>query len=336
MFDLSAARRSGSHPAGSRSASRSKGLALIALALAVALALALTGCGGAETPADTTGGDTEVSSQTTYPYTMTDDAGREVTIDAEPQVIVSLAPANTEILFAIGAGDRVQGVTSYDDYPAEVVDIAKVGDFAGPNLEAVAALNPDLVLLTSGVQGEMIQQLEDLGATAVVIDPTTVQAVMENIVKVGAAVNENEGAAEVVADMQDRLDAVKVAVSAELAEPVTAFIEIGQNPLFSAGPDTLLGEAISIAGGENVVTESGYVSYSAEQVIAANPQVYLFTSMSGASADDIAGRPGHAGLTATSNGDVVEIEDNLISRPGPRIIEGIEQLLEAFRAAAAR
>lgn len=320
---------------GAHATSGTTAWALIALVLAAMLMLSLVACAGEETPADTSAGDTQVSAQTTYPYTMTDDAGREVTIDAEPQVIVSLAPANTEILFAIGAGDRVQGVTSYDDYPAEVVDIAKVGDFAGPNLEAVAALNPDLVLLTSGVQGEMIQQLEDLGATAVVIDPLTVEGVMEDIVKVGAAVNENESAATVVGDMQTRLDAVKASAAA-LGEPVSAFIEIGQNPLFTAGPDTLIGQAITLAGGANIVTEAGWISYSAEQVIAANPQVYLFTSMSGASAADIAARPGHASLSAVLGGNVIEIEDNLISRPGPRIVEGIEQLYEAFRAAAAK
>lgn len=312
------------------------GILMATLVLASAfLGAVLSGCAGGPATSGESGGSTQVGEQTTYPYVFTDDAGREVTIESEPAVIVSLAPANTEILFAIGAGDRVQGVTSYDDYPAQVAGIAKVGDFAGPNLEAVAALNPDLVLLTSGVQGEMIQQLEDLGATAVVIDPTTVQGVMDDIVKVGAAVNANEGAASVVSDMQDRLDAVQVA-AAELAQPVSAFIEIGQNPLFTAGSDTLIGEAIAIAGGANIVKESGWVSYSAEQVIAANPQVYLFTSMSGATAADIAARPGHASLTATTNGDIVEIEDNLISRPGPRIVEGIEQLLEAFRAAAAR
>lgn len=330
MSEFLAARRSGSQPA-----RRSKTPGLAVVALVVALILALTGCGGTETPADTSGGAAQVGAQTDYPYTMTDDAGRQVTISEEPDVIVSLAPANTEILFAIGAGDRVQGVTSYDDYPAEVADIAKVGDFAGPNLEVVASLNPDLVLLTSGVQGEMIQQLEDLGAIAIVIDPQTVESVMEDIVKIGTAVNENEGAAEVVADMQVRLDAVK-SDAAELGAPVSAFIEIGQNPLFTAGPDTLIGQAISLAGGVNVVKESGYVSYSAEQVIAANPQVYLFTSMSGATTQDIAARPGHSSLAAVSGDAVVEIDDNLISRPGPRIIEGVEQLLAAFKAAAGK
>lgn len=304
--------------------------------LVAALALSAfvaTGC--AKTPVSSTGGANATSATTTYPYTITDDAGRQVTIDAEPRAVVSLAPANTEIVYAIGAGDRMVGVTSYDDYPAEVADLAKVGDFAGPNIEAVAALNPDLVLLTGGVQQEVIDQLEGLGATAVVIDPKTIEGVEKDITVLGAVLNEREGAASVVADMVARLDAVK-AEAAKLPKKVSAFIEIGQNPLFTAGTDTMMSEAISLAGGSNIVAESGWVAYSAEQVIAADPLVYMYTSMSGATKDDIDSRPGYSSLTAVKNGDVIEIEDNLISRPGPRIVEGIESMLAAFKAAAAR
>ena len=106
-----------------------------------------------------------------FPVTITDDASRTVTVESAPERIVSLAPANTEMAFALGLGDKVVGVTTYDDYPAEVTSIAKVGDFASPNIEAIAAAKPDLVLATAGVQAEMVTKLEALGATVVVIDP---------------------------------------------------------------------------------------------------------------------------------------------------------------------
>jgi len=294
---------------------------------------ALAGCSApaADQPSDAP--QASAGTVTTYPYSLTDDAGREVTIAAEPQRIVSLAPANTEIVFALGSGDSVLGVTSYDDYPAEVADIEKVGDFTGPNIEAIAALNPDLVLLTGGVQAEVIKQLEDLGATAVVIDPTTIQGVMANIVKVGEALNRTDAANEIVADMQSRLDAV-AATAATFGEPVSCFIEIGNNPLFTAGADTMINEAMSLAGGRNVVAESGWVPYSTEQVFEDDPAVYFVTSMSGVMPADVAARPGHGALSAVKGDLVVEIEDNLISRPGPRIVEGVEAMLAVFQAAA--
>ena len=124
------------------------------------LAIALAGCGSivAEKPSGTAG-----SSTAAFPVTITDDSSRTVTVKAEPQRIVSLAPANTEIAFALGLGDKVVGVTTYDDYPAEVTSIAKVGDFASPNIEAIAAAKPDLVLATSGVQADVVTKLEASG-----------------------------------------------------------------------------------------------------------------------------------------------------------------------------
>ena len=119
--------------------------------------------------------------------TITDDASQSVTIKAEPQRIVSLAPANTEIVFALGLGDKVVGVTTYDDFPAQVSKIAKVGDFTTPNLEAIAAAKPDLVLATTGVQADVIAKLKSLGATVIAIDPQNLQGVYTDIERVGAA-----------------------------------------------------------------------------------------------------------------------------------------------------
>ena len=159
------------HTGSTRPAARRAAAALALLLGAALLALALAGCGStaAEKPAGATTGSTAA-----FPVTITDDASRTVTVKAEPQRIVSLAPANTEIAFALGLGDKVVGVTTYDDYPAEVTSIAKVGDFASPNIEAIAAAKPDLVLATSGVQADMVTKLEELGATVVVIDPQNI------------------------------------------------------------------------------------------------------------------------------------------------------------------
>lgn len=267
-----------------------------------------------------------------FPVTLTDDASRTVTIAAKPQRIVSLAPANTEILFAIGAGKRVVGVTTYDDYPAEVKDIAKIGDFAQPNFEAIAAAKPDLVLATTGVQADAIKKLEELGATVIAVDPTTLDAVYADIAKVGEATGDLEAADGLVSDMKASADEIARAVSAE--PTVSTFVEIGQNPLFTVGSKTLLDELVRAAGGVNVVTQPGYVPYSVEQVVKANPQVYLATKSSGGDAATIAKRAGYSSMAAVKNGRVVILDDNVVSRPGPRIIEGLRLIAEGLHPEA--
>ncbi|MDO9556322.1 MAG: ABC transporter substrate-binding protein [Coriobacteriia bacterium] len=290
------------------------------------LATALTGCGGAQDDAEI-----EAPKTATFPVTVTDDAGREVTVDARPERIVSLAPANTEILYGLDALDRVVGVTTYDDYPPEVATLEKVGDFVGPNLEAIAALEPDLVLVTTGVQADIISQIEALGATVIAVDPQSLDALYISIGTVGAAIGEPAKADEVVSEMKRELAAIQEAID---ASPVRCFIEIAQAPLFTAGTGTLLNDLIEQAGGENVVVQEGYVGYSVEQLLTDDPEVYLATLGSMSDPADLAQRPGYDNLSAVKNGRVAVLEDNLVSRPGPRIIQGVRQIAEALHPEA--
>ncbi|MDY0341395.1 MAG: ABC transporter substrate-binding protein [Coriobacteriia bacterium] len=295
---------------------------ITAMLLVGALVLgALVGCGTetAEEPAATP--------VAAFPVTITDDAGREVTIEAGPERIVSLAPANTEIVAELGALDRLVGVTTYCDYPAAVTDIEKVGDFVGPNLEAIAALDPDVVLLTMGVQADVVTQLEALGAAVIVIDPQSLDDVYGAIETVGAAIGETDAAAETVASMKLQVEDIAEGVE---GVPVRCFLEIAQDPLFTAGPDTLLNDLVERAGGENVVTESGYVAYSVEQLMQADPTVYLATKGSMSEPSDITGRPGFDSLSAVAESRVYLLDDNLVSRPGPRVAEGILQIARAL------
>ena len=183
-----------------------------------------------------------MTEEAAFPVTVTDDAGREVTIDVAPQRIVSLAPANTEIVAALGLTDSLVGVTTYCDYPEEVTEMPQVGDFVAPNLEAIAAAEPDLVLATTGVQADIVSQLEELGADVVAIDPQSLDAVFDSIVMVGAVTGTAAEAEALTADMQADLDEIAAAVSAE--EPVSTFLEIAQDPLFTAGSGTLLDDLV--------------------------------------------------------------------------------------------
>lgn len=298
-------------------------LTVVALALAMVLALGgLAGCDRTQQPEED-GPPIEAA----FPAVVTDDAGREVTIAERPERIVSLAPANTEIVAALGALDRLVGVTTYCDYPKQVESIEKVGDFMQPNLEAIAALDPDVVLVTTGVQADVISQLESLGAAVVAVDPMTVDALYESIRTVGAAIGESPAAEELVGSMQIQIEEIGEQVE---SDPVTCFLEIAQDPLFTVGSGTLLNELIERAGGENLVTEEGYVAYSVEQLVALDPDVYLATKGSMSNPSDITGRPGYENLTAVAEGRVYLLDDNLVSRPGPRIVEGIRQIAVAL------
>jgi iron complex transport system substrate-binding protein len=261
-----------------------------------------------------------------FPLTVTDDSYREVTFTVPAARIVSLAPANTEIVYALGLFDRMVGVTTYDDYPAEVANVTKVGDFTTPNLEAIAAAKPDLILVTGGVQADVLGKLQGLGAKVLVIDPKDLDGVLNGIDIVSKVLGVPAKGAEVVAKMRSDLTYIRTAVSAE--PTVTAFIEIGWNPLYTAGPGTLLDDLLTAAGGANVVTQKGYVGYSVEQLLKDQPSFYLGTLGSIGDTSTVATRPGYSGLSAVKDGKVFSLDDNLVSRPGPRIIEGVREIAE--------
>ncbi len=304
--------------------------ALLAVLLVALLALPLAGCTGAqdEVTSEPQAPASAWAEAALYPVTLTDDAGREVTIESQPQRIVSLAPANTEIVAELGLLDRLVGVTTYCDYPPEVADIEKVGDFVGPNMEAVTAVEPDIVLATTGVQADVIEQLEGIGAVVIAVDPQTLDALYGSIEMLGDALGAPDAAAETVDEMRTGIASISAMVAEEDAVP--CFIEIAQDPLFTVGSGTLLDDLITAAGGTNVVTESGYVGYSLEQLLQDDPDAYLATLGSMSDPADLEGRPGYEALSAVKNGRVYVLEDNLVSRPGPRIAEGVGQIAVAL------
>lgn len=299
-------------------------------AVLVAATLALTAPAGCRPPGPAAKPEAapKAAAAATFPVTVTDDAGRSVTLDAAAKRVVSLAPANTEIVYSLGELDRLVGVTTYDDYPAEVQGIEKVGDFTTPNLEAIAAARPDLILLTGGVQADVVGRLEGLGASVLVVDPKDVDGVYSGITLIATALGVPAKGTQVVDGMKRDLADIERSVSTE--KPVTCFVEIGWNPLFTAGPDTLIGDVVKRAGGANVVTEKGYVGYSAEQLLKDQPRVYLGTKSSVGDPFTIDRRPGYRSLVAVISNRVVVLDDNIVSRPGPRIVEGVRAVARAL------
>ncbi len=280
-----------------------------------------------------------------FPLTLTDDAGREVTIGARPERVVSLAPSNTEIVCAIGGCDTLAGVPEFlDGYPddvlATVADLPKVVSFGPIDLEAVVAAEPDLVRaagneLTSSAD---IARLEELGLSVLTLYPETLDGVYADIELVGVAMDRSDEAAELVAGMRDRVAAVSEAV-AGLERPRTFYeVSVFEGIIYTAGEDSFLASLLDLAGAEAITGDALSTSIPIEALVAADPELILLGDASydaTITAESVAARPGWAEMTAVVEGSVLPIEEDvLITRPGPRIVDGLEVLARVIHPEA--
>ena len=305
---------------------------LTALILAVAGALALAGCGS-----DASAGveASPAASASSGPITVTDGTGVTVTMDQPATRIVSLAPANTEIAYAIGAGDKMVAGTSYDDYPEEAKSLPRTGDFANPNVEKIASFNPDLVLAAGGLQDKLRGKLEDLGMKVYVVDPKTYDGVITDISNLGRLTGFTAQAQQVADTMQKARDDVQAQV-ASATRPVT-FLEIYSKPLMTAGGETFIDDMITLAGGANLGATAGpgFPTFSTEVLFKNDPDVYIADSGSMSKPGDITKRAGFDVLTAVKDGHVYVIADSIIARPGPRLAQGLQELARMIHPEAA-
>jgi iron complex transport system substrate-binding protein len=298
--------------------------ALLLVSVFAVGALALAACGSSSP--GTAASSSPSASTASGPITVTDDAGNQVTLDKPAQRIVSLAPANTEIVFAIGAGGKLVAGTTYDDYPAQAKSLPKVGDFNNPNVEKTASFQPDLVLAAGGIQDSLRSKLEALGMKVYVVDPKTYDGAIQTIENIGKLAGDEAGAVRVADKMNAAQQQVQTAV-AGLARK-TVFLEIYSKPLMTAGKDTYIDDMITIAGGENIGAQagSGFPNFSTEVLVKDDPQVYIADSGSMSKPGEIEQRPGFSALSAVKDGHVYVIADDLIARPGPRLAQGLVAL----------
>jgi len=270
-----------------------------------------------------------------YPVSVVDDFGRSVTVAGMPERIVSLAPSATDILFALNLGGRVVGVTRYCDYPQEVLDrvesgnLTVIGGIVDISVEAVIALEPDLVVATYSLQGETIEFLEEKGLTVIGLSPKDLQETLNDIRLVGLICGETGRADQLVGDIQRRIDYTTQRVREAGSRP-KVYYEVWYDPLMSVGKGTLQDELIYKAGGENIFADAGapYPTISSEVVVARNPEVIIVPIgyMGGIGKEDFEKRQGWSGIEAVKNGMIYEVDEDLIVRPGSRVIEGLEQL----------
>jgi iron complex transport system substrate-binding protein len=304
----------------------------------LALALVVTGCASKQPSASGHGSPSaSVSPAPTFPLTLTDDDGVSVTITAPPKRIITFAPSNTEIVFALGLGSELVGVSgSFDDYPPQAETITHVGgsgDFGvDPNVEKVVSLQPDLMLTIAGGD-QWKARLRELGITVFTINATDFTDLLHDIRTVGEITGTSAGAATLTAQMAAKEQAIEVAVAKEAR--VSCFFEAYYPPLTTIGPHTFIYDLLERAGCDPVSAnaKSDYPEWSVDQLVASGPAVYLVASESGVSAAAVAKRPGFAAIPAVRDGKDILVSSDLISRPGPRVIDGLMALAQALHPA---
>jgi len=262
---------------------------------------------------------------------ITDDLGRTFRFDAPPRRIVSLSPAYTETLFALGAGDRVVGVDDSSDYPPEAASRAKVGGGHQANLESIVALEPDFVVAL--VEEQEVDALAARGIPAIRLLPTDFEGALQTILLLGKVTGTGACAQDIVTDMKERIARVEARVKG-LRQP-RVFLELdGTDPArpFTSGPRSFIGAMLPLAGGSNIAheirTPSGQMSL--ESIVAEDPEIIVLmdsrSPVNPQSRADVLNRRGWSGISAVRKGAVVSVDSALFSRPSPRLVEGIELL----------
>lgn len=300
-------------------------LGLIVLTI---LTLGIVAC--APTPAPTSVAPTAVTSA--FPLTLTDDAGRSVTLKAAPKRIVSLAPSNTETVYALGKGALIVGVTDFCDYPAEAKTKPKVGGFTEINLEQVVGLTPDLVLATDIHVKGIVPELEKRGLNVFVIEPKNVDEVITKLATFGKLLDATDEASKLSAQLKSRVEVVATKIATVKTKP-RVFYEIDKT-LFTVGPGSFIDDLLAKAGAINIASDSKspYPQLSPEAIIAKDPEVILLGDMLfGETPESVKARPGWANITAVKTNRIIPIPDeNLVARPGPRIVDGLEMVSRAL------
>ena len=266
-----------------------------------------------------------------YPINVTDNFGYTVTIEETPTRIVSLSPCNTEILFAVGAGDRVVAGTTYDSYPPEAVNLPKIGGFSTINIEAVVNLSPDLIFAEYGNGEETINTLKNLNLKVVSLNPKTMDDILENIRLVGNITGNDAAAESLTADMTQQIrDITDMTEDIPNSRKPRVLYIVWHDPMYAAGAGSFPDDLIRMAGGKNIIEAEGWPVISIEDVVDKNPQIIICSGMGGGSytiMEAITGNQILAQTDAVKNNKVYPVDDpNTIELAGPRIVQGLAEL----------
>ena len=317
------------------------GIAIALIALSLAVAACSAGPGATLTiPPDATGSinspaiATPSATPAQFPITLTDDEGTKVELTQEPAKIVSLTPSTTEILFALGAGDRIVGkVEDLSLYPPEAAAIPDVAKFGEVDVEKIVSLETDLVIAggNSFNPPDKIAQLRELGVPVLVVYAPDIETVFADIELTGAAIGNAAGAKDLTTSMRAGFDQVAAATSA-LEKPRVFYELDATREIYTAADDSFLAKMIELAGGQPITTGSTTsFEIPLETLVTADPEVILLGDAAyGATAEAVAARPGWNVMTAVKGGQIRPVDDVVITRPGPRLVEGLKLLAVAI------
>jgi iron complex transport system substrate-binding protein len=305
---------------------------IVLTVILTSVALLLAGCQKTSEPTPTpTPAPTATPAPTPEDTTITviDSQGTETILEKAPETVVSLAPNITEIIFAVGEGSKLVARTDWCNYPEESANVASVGNIDQPDVEAIIALAPDVVILTEMTMQELALQIKDAGIPIIVVDEEdSFDGAYACIEIVGKVLGADEKAAEVVADMTARIEVVKTKVSGAVKKTVYYVMGYGEYGDYTAAKGTFISEMIAAAGGINVADDTEGWTYSVEKLVEHNPDLLLLSMW--APADGLKEATGYKDLTAVKEGRLVTLDDDTLQRLGPRLADAFEDMAKAI------
>lgn len=298
---------------------------IITVIIAAVMIFAFAACTNNSREKDSTQVQKETS-VTEYPYTAKDSMGNEFVIEKEPKRIVSAAPSITELIYALGRGEELVGRTDYCDYPEEAKKVESIGSLMDPNIEKIIELKPDIVVASTHFKEDVTKKLENLGIKVVVLyDAEGFNGVYDSINTLGQIVNAQDKANELVSSMNKRIEDIKEKVKGKAAPKVYYVVGFGKDGDYTATGDTFIAQMLEMAGGTNIAKDGTGWKYSLEKILENDPE-YIVISKNYGMKDQFISTEGYKELSAVKNNKVIEIDDNLLNRQGPRLAEGVEAL----------
>ena len=293
------------------------------LVLVLALSVIFSACSGnADTSQKGEGGSGF------YPLSFTDSLGTEITIEKEPERIVSLAPNITEMVYALGLSDKLVGRTDYCIYPEEVNKVQSIGDLMNPNIEKIMELEPDVIISSSLLTEEYQNKFKELKIQVInIADTDSFEGVYNSIKSMGKLFNVEEKAAEVINSIKDKVAEVEGKVASKSKPSVYYVVGFGQGGDYTATGETFVNDIITYAGGDNIAKDVTGWTFSKEMLIEKDPEIILLPSYY---YDEFISTEGYKDLTAVKNKKVYVVDNNVIDVQGPRIGEGVEAVAKAL------
>ncbi|MGM0495994.1 MAG: ABC transporter substrate-binding protein [Bacillota bacterium] len=271
-----------------------------------------------------------------FPLTVTDDLDQEIEMNEKPEKIISISPNMTELLFAIGAGENVIGVTTFANYPEEATKVDKIGTITEPNIEKIVSMEPDLVIASSVNKQETVERLRELGVEVAGFEASSVNKAIENIKKISTLTGYQENGDEIAAEMYIKIAEIRNLVDEKLEnnERLKVFYEIWNDPLYTAGGNNFIDDLIHMAGGFNIgrLADGSWPQYNLEKLLVEDPDVYISTPHSAdmeVSKEQIKSRERFQSISAIQNDRVYIIHQDILNRPSPRLVQGLGLLTKA-------